>query len=628
MSRAEHRRNKRAAAAAGLTPAQHAQWQDDRRLPADHPHKAAEPIFSTKELGLRCIAVVERARVLKHLDPKFTGKRGTKRKLTVKAFLVCVLIAAYLKRSYRRTDIVATLYGLHPAVAQALGVVDANGHMVDITYNAVIKTAKRLERLLRWGFRSGIVDCDREWFAHRMVKASVPRHIRRTVRAVIVDGTAVDTWARTLSYGKQHDLDQDAYALHRKLVVDNPALDEPELRRESLAAAARKQGLLVGDDGRIIRGKDPDARAGYATGTAKRKARFYSGYELTVIVACRTISWQGDPARYQLGPHIPGYVLAMSLNPAGTNPGPIGRRAVMRARRVAPRTKDVIADRAYTVKRDSFVRPLHKRRINVTMDHPRPMITKPAAAALGKRRQPVISHCGTLIPDWTPTGQVVPPARLRRKGQEAHLEQWYNTRYRLYGWRRAGPVKQDRSKASDRTRRRKAPGRAVRRFACPVCAGHIAIPNKPAATYRAPLVPGPANGVCCGGKVGALLEDLDQYQDCPYGTTVWKKSYARRPTVEAVIGKLKADEGIGNGACQALGLASYTIAAVAAVVAYNLKLSRTNGHTHISSHTHTNNTQTNSASDDTTAADGDEPGDNVDGDEPRSDAEPPDRASP
>ena len=46
------------------------------------------------------------------------------------------------------------------------------------------------------------------------------------------------------------------------------------------------------------------------------------------------------------------------------------------------------------------------------------------------------------------------------------------------------------------------------------------------------------------------------------------------------------------------GSAPYTIAAIAAVVAYNLKLSRTNGHTHTNningtqtgSHTHTNNT--------------------------------------
>lgn len=581
MRRAEHRRNRRAAAAARLTPAQLIAWQTGRQLPADHPDKAAEIRFSTRELGFRCIDVVERAKVLTHLIPRFSGRRGRKRGLGIKAFLVCVLIAAYIGRSYRRTDLVAVLYGLHPDVASALGLLDANGHMhPTITYNVVIKTANRLERLLRRGFRSGLTRCNLEWFAHRMIRASVPRDIRRSVRAAIVDSTPVPTWARTRNFGKQSTLDKDAYALHRKLVVDNPQLNDPESRREALAAAARKQGLPVGDDGRIIRGKDPDARAGYATGTAKRPAHFYTGYELTLVVACRSIAWQGHPDACKLGPCVPNYVLAMAFEPAGTNPGPIGRRAVMWARRVAPNIKDVIADRAYTVKRESFVRGLHKRRINVTMDHPRPMITRPDAAALGKRRQPVISHCGTFLPDWTPTNNVVPPANLRRKGNEAALEAWYNKRYERRAWRPAGPVKKSRKKAAPSTRqRRKRRARGVRRFQCPVCANHAAIPNKATRSYAMPLVAGPpGGGPCCGGKVNALLEDLDQHQAHPYGTTVWKTSYARRPTVEAVIGKIKANSALGNAACQALGLAANTIAAIAAVVAYNLKLSRTNGH--------------------------------------------------
>lgn len=616
MSRAEHRRNRRAAAAARLTPAQLVAWHTGRQLPADHPDKAAEIRFSTRELGFRCIDVVERAKVLKHLVPRFSGLRGRKRQLSIKAFVVCVLIAAYIGRSYRRTDLVSVLYGLHPDVAAALGLLDANGQMLDITYNVVIKTANRLERLLRRGFRSGLTRCDLAWFAHRMIRASVPRHIRRSVRAAIVDSTPVPTWARTRNFGKQSTLDKDAYALHRKLVVDNPQLNDPESRREALAAAARKRGLPVGADGRIVRGKDPDARAGYATGTAKRPAHFYTGYELTVVVACRSIAWQGHPDVYKLGPCVPNYVLAMAFEPAGTNPGPIGRRAVMWARRVAPNIKDVIADRAYTVKRESFVRGLHKRRINVTMDHPRRMITRPDAAALGKRRQPVISHCGTFLPDWTPDNKVVPPADLRRKGNEAALEAWYNKRYVRRAWRPAGPVKKSRKQTAPgiRRRRKRRPG-GVRRFQCPVCANHAAIPNQTASSYAVPLVAGPpGGGPCCGGKVNALLEDLDQHQAHPYGTTVWKQSYARRPTVEAVIGKIKANSALGNAACQALGLAANTIAAVAAVVAYNLKLSRTNGHsqTNNSCGGRTNNTGGNPATGDS----GDQQDPDADGDTP------------
>ena len=45
---------------------------------------------------------------------------------------------------------------------------------------------------------------------------------------------------------------------------------------------------------------------------------------------------------------------------------------------------------------------------------------------------------------------------------------------------------------------------------------------------------------------------LVSYDQVP-SSGLGKKSYARRPTVEAVIGKIKANSGLGNAACQALG---------------------------------------------------------------------------
>lgn len=82
----------------------------------------------------------------------------------------------------------------------------------------------------------------------------------------------------------------------------------------------------------------------------------------------------------------------------------------------------------------------------------------------------------------------------------------------------------------------------------------------------------PAGSRCCGGKVSARVEDLDTWQEHPFGTTVWKKSYARRPTVEGPYGKLKANAGLGGEACQAFGLPANTMAATSVAVAYNLKL--------------------------------------------------------
>lgn len=124
MSRADRRRNKRTAAAAGLSPAQRlAVWHLGRRLPADHPLKATQPIPSTEDLGLRCIDVIEQARPFERMDPQFKAGLSNAHKVAIKAFLVCALIAAH-QQPYRRSDIVAVLHGLHPAVAQTLGVLD------------------------------------------------------------------------------------------------------------------------------------------------------------------------------------------------------------------------------------------------------------------------------------------------------------------------------------------------------------------------------------------------------------------------------------------------------------------------------------------------------------------------
>ena len=552
-----------------MTAAQLNIWQDQRKLPKKFPVQSADPVFSATDQCERILSVVERSGVLPHLETKMTGRRGPK-PVSVRALLVCILLAGYLTtKSYKRSDIVRVLYGLPPAIAQMLGLLDENGDMLPITYKRVASRLIKLEVLLWLGWNSGMIRCNLSWFSNSLVLASVPRPIRRRIKAVAVDSTPVKGWARTRHYVKQSDIEKDAFALHRKQILKNPDLPEPEPMSALRAAAARKRGVEVGPDGRILRTKDPHSRVGYASAVNKRDAHFFVGYELTTVVACRTISWNGQPDKAQLGPRVTAYILAMELTPAGQNPGPIGLRAVLSAIKAAPAIKEVIADRAYTVKRLDFLRSLHERRINVVMDHPKTMIDRPDPATLGRRRQPIILHCGTPLPDWIPTDKETPPAHSRRKGNEKKLEEWYNERFSQWGYRSTGPLK-------------KAVKAGGIQFQCPACAGHVATPSSTVSSYSSPLVGAPSGGVrCCGGKVSARLEDLDLYQEHPYGTTVWRLSYGRRPTVEGPYGKLKASAGLGGEACQAFGLAANTIAATAAVVTYNLKLTvrnnRTNG---------------------------------------------------
>ncbi len=560
MTRAEQRRAARAAAKTQLSLQQLADWMSHRKLPKDFPVPSGEPGWSSKEQGLRIISVVERSGVLAELEPKMTPRRGPQARVSIKALLVCIVMAAYLtSKSYKRSDIVAVMYGLHPEIAQMLGLLDQHGNFKAIRFKRVAYQILKLEALLWLGWDSGATRCDLRWFSNAMLEASVPRRVRRQIKAVVVDSTPVKTWARTIHYVKQDHIDKDAFAMRREQILKNPDLAEPTPMSALKAAAARKRGVEVGLDGRIIRSKDRDARTGHASATRKRKAHKFVGYDLTTIVACRTIAWSGRPDEYKLGPAVRAYILAVDLNPAGQNPGPSGLRAVLNALNLAPGITEVVADRGYSVKRDGFVRPVHKLAKNVVMDYPERFLTSPGNPAFGKRGQDVVMHCGTPLAEWTPDQSVTPSAQNRRKANTKQLEQWFNDRFRQYGWRSTGPLyKPDGSIRG-------------REFKCSVCAGHGAHPGTPARSYNAPMPAAPAGSRCCGGKVSARIKDLDTWQEHPFGTTVWKKSYARRPTVEGPYGKLKAKAGLGGEACQAFGLPAHTMAATSVAVAYNLK---------------------------------------------------------
>ena len=153
-------------------------------------------------------------------------------------------------------------------------------------------------------------------------------------------------------------------------------------------------------------------RAGWATATNKRRGHFFVGYDLHIVVPSRSIGWQGNPRNYQVGPKVELYVLGMVLVPAGTNPGPAGYDAVMKARAIAPRIREVVADRAYTVKREKFLRPLHKEKINVVMDYPKAMVVRSDPITLGKREQPAIMNAGTIMPNWVSPDRYTLPEDL------------------------------------------------------------------------------------------------------------------------------------------------------------------------------------------------------------------------
>ena len=79
---------------------------------------------------------------------------------------------------------------------------------------------------------------------------------------------------------------------------------------------------------------------------------------------------------------------------------------------------------------------------------------------------------------------------------------------------------------------------------------------------------------CCKGLVTIPVDKLDYWQPTPWGTRAWKASYVRRLQVENVNSMVKADGGLDPKMCRARGLGAHTLAALAAAIAHNLKLAK------------------------------------------------------
>ena len=79
------------------------------------------------------------------------------------------------------------------------------------------------------------------------------------------------------------------------------------------------------------------------------------------------------------------------------------------------------------------------------------------------------------------------------------------------------------------------------------------------------------NEQCCHGMVSIGVDKLDAYQDIPFGTPAWKRSYGRRNPSEKTISMIKDKGGLTPGWCRSFGLAAHTIGALALAIAHNLK---------------------------------------------------------
>ncbi len=400
MNRAEHRRREHAKRKGRLDGDARRLLNAARRLPEDHPSATtATPTYTDPRRAHRYLDVVRRSGVGEELQRWLGAHPGPKSRLNVEALLVAVLLAGEEKKNYLRSDICAVINSFDATLAYTLGLCDEHTRR-PVSYHTTQKQLRRLELAVRDGWTS---PCgkkrDLAWLTRTLLDATIPRDQRRSITAVALDSTFVETWAVT------RDFTPDAVAQHRLAARQIPDLPEPEPLRPDGSGAIG----TIGPDGRLIRSADTDARPGYHSATSKRPAGLGLGYDFHVAVAVRGAHWSGDPTRLTLTDLPPAYICALAFVAASTNPGPVGREAIEDTTRHAPNLQEVVADLGYTLKRTNFVRHLRERGLDVVMDYRSTEVARPKAVTAGRHQQPVIDHCGTLLPSWVPEALHTPP---------------------------------------------------------------------------------------------------------------------------------------------------------------------------------------------------------------------------
>ena len=471
MSRPERRRTERQEQKCDLplTATEIVRLNAQRALPSDHPNADKDyPIMSPMDLSWHAIDVIERSGVLPPLERKLRHHPGEKSALSILALLVVMVVAAFVKPSYRRSDLCAVVNGLEAEVAWELGLCTRVARKL-FTYNVVVNQCIRLERALLegWVDEDGTV-CDQNWFAHSLLKANITPEEAEQITSIAIDSTFLLAWAVPQGY---------------------PEGEEPPSGQRSA---------------------DPDATFGHRSATAKRKAGLRLGFDLHVVTGVRGgKGWRGNPTDANLeDENVPLVPLHMMLVPADPNVAPIALECIEWAKRLAPNIREVLADPIYTMKYPTLNRNLHQEAMRVVMTMDEREVTRVRELMLGNNKHRLIEHCGTFFGWWLPEELHRPPSGLTGK----KLRHWYDRR------------------AVCRYSIDQVLGDGSIRLWCPQCAGRVRSNLKtrnPKAKPRkgAPFIARTDNSEwCCPGRVTVPVEHLDRFQSIPYGTTAWRQS--------------------------------------------------------------------------------------------------------
>ena len=550
MTRALRRRRERAAKKGRLC-TEDARFLDKMRRLPNFPRTddTVFPIWTVEDQIRPILALIRRNHAVQSLERRLRNHPGGKSRISLEALFLASIFAAEILGSYRRTDLCAVLNGLPSQIAYQLGLWDPD-NPPPVSYHSVCDQIQRLEEALgvTWTETLDAI-FDLDWICHTFLKVTVPRRYRRMITACSIDAKVLESWGVSKTFVKE----KDALAEHERVARDKADLAEPTLPTVT-GPFTNKIGKF-GPDGRLIRSHDPDARLTYKTATNREKARIVLGYDLHLLTSVPGAKWTGDPRKLASQKAPPKFILAMALVPGATNPGLVGLDLVDRALDIAPGIKEVIADRAYTNKRKTFCRELHRQGMDVVMEYNPGEIERPVPIDVGRDdKQQLMRHLGSFFSPWLPEKLLVPSPDLTGEGFEEWCVDRSPWRWTVHRYLKGGAVQ----------------------LICPQCAGRVKTSAK---TYKPDVIPS-KNPVpylaiddeyCCEGLVTVPVEKLDSYQRIPPGTPAWKKSYkGRRNNSEnknSMLGKK------GNFAvewCRVFNQVAFALGALAKVIAHNL----------------------------------------------------------
>ena len=481
--------------------------------------------------------------IVEPLEGLLRDHPGIPSPLAVEALPLAGLMSNWRRFSYLRSDGMTCLLRLPPDVKAELGVRTKEG-TPEIKYRTYHKQVSRFEEKIIEQDASG-EPYGKAWVEEQSMPPSVPEEFLATIEAASVDESSFKTRHKEECKAKQEDVDKKVREIFRSQHPNRkvPPMSSPEM----IAIAAEHLGVPLGADGRIERTqKDKTVRKGHKTPTETDPSEFFNGWGVTSVIASGsfTLSRNSDKGTHEEG--VRQYVLATTVNPANTNPGPVGCEVMERAMAIAPNIAHVYADQAYTQKEDSFLAPLRRQGIEPHMNMPVDAPQKPRPVHLMHKdgsTELVIEFCGGFFTQFTPKNKF--------KGPYEELAP--------YAWR----LHERGDEGSKRLR-------------CPFHLGHVYnrqfasyVNAKPGAEHV--IVPKNAEQ-CCNGDVTVPAEKLGKFQVPPYGSQAHKDIMVARNTVEGGFGNVKDEGGFDPRLCRTRHTITHSLAAIYAQVARNLKM--------------------------------------------------------